>query len=58
MRTFYLFFAEIVGENWTSLHDGASIHLSKVIKEWIPRKNMDFLQWRAHSPDLDLIENV
>ena len=38
--------------------DNCSIHVSKLMKEWIAKVNMTTLEWPARSPDLNLIENV
>ena len=38
--------------------DNCSIHVSKLMKEWMAKVNMTTLEWPARSPDLNLIENV
>lgn len=38
--------------------DNCSIHVSKLMKEWMAKVNMTTLEWPAKSPDLNLMENV
>lgn len=40
------------------MDDGASIHRSKVPKEWRELHKLEKLDWLAQSPDLNPIENI
>ena len=47
-----------MGNDFVLLKDNCSIHVSKLMKEWMAKVNMTTLEWPARSPDLNLIENV
>ena len=47
-----------MGNDFVLLQDNCSIHVSKLMKEWMAKVNMTTLEWPARSPDLNLIENV
>jgi transposase len=40
------------------MHDGASIHQSKLTKDWLKKNKIETIEWPAHSPDLNPIENL
>lgn len=40
------------------MHDGASIHRSKATKKWLQENDIETIDWPAHSPDLNPIENI
>ena len=46
-----------MGDDFFLQQDNCSIHVSKLIKEWMAKVNMTTLEWPARSPDLNLIEN-
>ena len=47
-----------MGNDFVLQQDNCSIHVSKLMKEWMAKVNMTTLEWPARSPDLNLIENV
>ena len=47
-----------MGNDFVLQQDNCSIHVSKLMKEWMAKVNMTTLEWLARSPDLNLIENV
>ena len=47
-----------VGDDFVLQQDNCSIHVSKLMKEWMAKVNMTTLEWSARSLDLNLIENV
>ena len=47
-----------MGNDFVLQKDNCSIHVSKLMKEWMAKVNMTILEWPARSPDLNLIENV
>ena len=47
-----------MGNHFILQQDNCSIHVSKLMKEWMVKVNMTTLEWPARSPDLNLIENV
>ena len=46
-----------MGNDFILQQDHCSIHVSKLMKEWMAKVNMTTLEWPARSPDLNLIEN-
>ncbi|MBW0483605.1 hypothetical protein O181_023320 [Austropuccinia psidii MF-1] len=40
------------------MEDGASIHTAQIFNKWWATNQIKKLPWPAHSPDLNLIENV
>jgi len=40
------------------MHDGASVHRSKLTTAWLTKKKIETIKWPAHSPDLNPIENI
>lgn len=40
------------------MHDGASIHRSKLTREWLAKNKIDTIQWPPNSQDLNPIENI
>ena len=47
-----------MGNDSVLQQDNCSIHVSKLMKEWMAKVNMTTLEWPARSLDLNLIENV
>ena len=47
-----------MGNDFVLQQDNCSIHVSKLMKEWMAKVNMTTLEWPARSPELNLIENV
>ena len=47
-----------MGNDFILQQGNCSIHVSKLLKEWMAKVNMTTLEWPARSPDLNLIENV
>ena len=47
-----------MGNDFVLQQDNCSIHVSKLMKEWMAKVNMTTLEWPARSPDLNLRENV
>ena len=48
---------EIMGEEWTLMHDNASVNRYKFTKTWLMDHEINCLKWSAKSPDLNSIEN-
>ncbi|MBW0560387.1 hypothetical protein O181_100102 [Austropuccinia psidii MF-1] len=40
------------------MEDGTPIHTAQILSKWRATNQIDKLPWPAHSPDLNLIENV
>ena len=47
-----------MGNDFVLQQDNCSIHVSKLMKEWMAKVNMTTLERLPRSPDLNLIENV
>ena len=47
-----------MGNYFVLQQDNCSIHVLKLMKEWMAKVNMTTLECPARSPDLNLIENV
>ena len=47
-----------IGNDFVLQQDNCSIHVSKLMKEWMAKVNMTTLEWPVRSPDLNLIENI
>ena len=47
-----------MGNDLILQQDNCSIHVSKLMKEWMAKVNMTTLEWPVRNPDLNLIENV
>jgi len=39
-------------------HDNCSIHISRKFKEYANTQSLEFLEWTAMSPDLNIMENA
>jgi len=48
----------IGGQRWTLQQDNASIHSSRITKEWFASQSLRVLSWPSKSPDLNPIENL
>ena len=44
--------------NWYWQQDGASIHTSKIVKNYFNEENIAILDWPSKSPDPNIIENL
>ena len=47
-----------MGNDFVLQQDNCSIHVSKLMKEWMAKVNMTTLEWPTRSPYLNLEENV
>ena len=47
-----------MGNDFVLQQNNCSIHVSKLMKEWMAKVNMTTLEWPERSPDLNLIENI
>lgn len=45
-------------DGWVLQQDNAKPHTAEVVKEYFDGKGWDILPWSAHSPDLNIIEQV
>lgn len=43
---------------WRMMQDNAPCHTSKLVKGFLRRKQVDFIDWPPYSPDLNPIENI
>lgn len=59
-RALFPFAAEMYGEmeNWVYQQDSASIHRSGFTRSWLSGKGVGSVDWRAKSPELNIIENI
>ena len=39
-------------------HDNAPAHTARITQAWLEEQDFQTIQWPAHSPDLNLIENI
>jgi DDE superfamily endonuclease len=42
----------------TFIHDNASIHTAKKVKDWFENEGIPLLDWPPYSPDMNPIEHV
>ena len=40
------------------MHDNASIHTARAVREFLAEHNINVIDWPAYSPDLNLIEHL
>lgn len=40
------------------IHDNASVHIARIIRELLDDLNVEVMQWPPYSPDLNPIENL
>ena len=40
------------------MHDNAPCHTAKRVKQYLTEENIKVMNWPAHSPDLNPIENL
>ena len=45
-------------QEYYHIHDGASCHMSKLVKSWLQENRIPMLDWPACSSDLNPIENL
>jgi len=50
--------AQVGGNPWRFLIDGASIHKSKSTKSWFAQRNIELIPWASYSPDMNPTENA
>lgn len=43
---------------WRMMQDNAPCHTSKLVKAFLRRRNIEFVDWPPYSPDLNPIENI
>ena len=46
------------GQQWILQQDNAPIHTARRVKQWFTHNSVEFLEWPAVSPDLNIIENL
>jgi transposase len=49
---------ESIGGTWRMMQDNAPCHTSKLVKSFLQRNRVDFIDWPPYSPDLNPIENI
>jgi transposase len=47
-----------IPSTWRMMQDNAPCHTSKLVKGFLRRKHVDFIDWPPYSPDLNPIENI